>query len=92
MSVTKEQLTEVADKLFNEMDANKDGKLQKEEVKKFTIGTMKVIKPEAAFDEAEFEENFKTLDVNGDGWIAKDELYQSLYKKAKDAGALADGQ
>ena len=92
MSVTKEQLTEVCDKLFMEMDGNKDGKLQKEEVKKFTIGTMKVIKPEAEFNEEEFEDNFKTLDVNGDGWIAKDELYQSLYKKAKDAGALADGQ
>ena len=92
MSVTKEQLTEVADKLFAEMDANKDNKLSKEEVKKFTIGTMKVIKPDAEFQEDEFEENFKVLDKNGDGWIAKDELFESLYKKAKDAGALAAGE
>ena len=91
MSVTKEQLTEVCEKLFTEMDANKNGKLEKTEVRSFTEQTMKVIKPDAPFNEAEFEDNFKVLDVNGDGTVGKDELFLSLYNKAKDAGALAEG-
>ena len=90
MSVTRAQLTEVCEKLFTEMDANKNGKLEKDEVRKFTAETMKVIKPNADFNEAEFEENFKELDTNKDGWVAKGELMASLVKKAQEAGALSD--
>ena len=92
MAVTKEQLAEVAEKLFQEMDKNKNGKLEKEEVRSFTVETMKVIKPGSAFDDAEFEENFTQLDKNSDGTVSKQELLESLYKKAQDGGCLAEGQ
>ena len=36
MAVTKEQLAEVAEKLFKEMDTNNNGKLEKNEVRNFT--------------------------------------------------------
>ena len=71
MSVTKEQLNEVAEKLFAEMDTNKNGKLEKEEVRKFTVETMKVIKPNAEFNEEEFEANFTQLDKNSDQSVSK---------------------
>ena len=92
MAVTKAQLEEVANKLFTEMDTNGNGKLEKAEVRAFTVETMKVIKPGQAFNEEEFEENFKVLDKNADGTVSKDELLESLYKKAQDGGCLADGQ
>ena len=53
---------------------------------------MKVIKPGQEFNEAEFEENFKVLDKNADGSVSKQELLESLYKKAQDGGCLAEGQ
>ena len=71
MAVTKEQLTEVCEKLFKEIDKNGNGKLEKEEVRDFTSKTMKVIKPDAEFNEDEFETNFKDLDTNNDGLICK---------------------
>ena len=90
MSVTREQLTQVAENLFKEMDTNCNNKLEKEEVRKFTQETMKVIKPDAEFNEQEFEDNFVQLDKNQDGTVSKQELFDSLLKKATDAGALAD--
>ena len=92
MAVTRAQLAEVAEKLFAEMDTNQNGRLEKDEVKRFTQETMKVIKPGQAFNEEEFEENFKVLDKNADGTVSKDELLESLYKKAQDGGCLAEGQ
>ena len=92
MAVTKAQLEEVANKLFTEMDTNGNGKLEKAEVRSFTEETMKVIKPGQPFNEEEFEENFKVLDKNADGSVSKQELLDSLYKKAADGGCLAEGQ
>ena len=92
MSITKEQLTEVAEKLFKEMDTNNNDKLEKTEVRTFTVETWKVIKPNQEFSEEEFENNFQKLDKNQDGTVSRQELFESLYKKAEDAGALADGQ
>ena len=91
MAVTKEALQEVAEKLFTDMDKNGNGKLEKEEVKAFTMETMKVLKPGQPFNEEEFEENFKNLDQNEDGTVSKKELFDSLYKKAAESGALAEG-
>ena len=90
--VTKAALTEMCDKLFNEIDTNENGKLEKEEVRQFTEQTQKLIDPNAKLDAAEFEEQFKIMDVNGDGIIAKEELFKSLYEKAKSCGQLAEGE
>ena len=54
---------------------------------------MKVLKPEKEdFDLDKFEDNFKKLDKNDDGSVCKQELFESLYEKAKEAGALAEDQ
>ena len=75
------------------MDKNKNGKLEKSEVKEFTKQTMQVVNPEKKdFDEAEFEANFTAMDKNADGTVSKDELLASLIKKAQESGALAEGQ
>ena len=93
MSVTKAQLEETAEKLFNDIDTNKNGTLEKSEVLAFSKAMMKLLKPEKEdFDEEKFEENFKKLDKNADGTVCKQELFDSLYEKAKDAGALAEDQ
>ena len=65
------------------MDKNKNGKLEKTEVKEFTKQTMAVVNPEKKdFDEAEFETNFANMDKNADGTVSKEELLESLIKKA----------
>ena len=92
MAVTKQALEEVAKNLFKEMDLDKNGKLEKSEVKKFTEKTMQVIKPGEAFDEKEFEDNFKKLDKNSDGTVSPDELLASLISKAEESGCFAEGQ
>ena len=91
-AVTEQSLMEVCEKLFAEIDINKNGKLEKSEVRSFTEQTMKHIKPGQPFDEAEFESNFAKMDKNADGTVSKQELFDSLKAKAVEAGCLAEGQ
>ena len=44
----------------------------------YTKQTMRVVNPNQAFDEDEFEDNFQKLDTNKDGVISFDELLQSM--------------
>ena len=93
MSITKEQLAETANKLFEGIDTNNNGKLEKSEVRTFSMEMMKVLKPNNfEWDEEKFEANFEKLDKNEDGTICREELFLSLYEKAQKKGALADSQ
>ena len=75
------------------MDLNNNGRLEKDEVRKFTEKTMKIVTPDKTeFDEKEFEENFAKLDKNADGSVSPDELLASLVAKAEASGVLAEGQ
>ena len=71
MAVTKESLKEVAEKLFTQMDTNQNGKLEEDEVRKFTQETMKHLKPEEGFNENDFKVNYAELDKNQDGTVSK---------------------
>ena len=88
MSVTKEQLTNIAQEMFEQIDTNKNGSLEKSEVRAFSEQMMKNLKPDAEFDEARFEENFAALDKNEDGKVSFDELLRSLIEKAEKNGVL----
>ena len=75
------------------MDLNNNGRLEKDEVRKFTEKTMKIVTPDKTeFDEKEFEENFAKLDKDADGSVSPDELLASLVAKAEASGVLAEGQ
>ena len=91
MAVTRKQLEEVANNLFDEMDLDKNGRLEKNEVRKFSEETMKLIKPDAAFDEEAFEIRFNKLDKDANGYVDRSELFQSMYDEAEKLGTLADG-
>ena len=90
MSITEAQLREVATQMFEQIDANKNGALEKDEVKAFSQRMMTQLKPDSTFDEAKFEENFQKLDKNQDGKVSFDELFKSLVEKAKSNGVLAE--
>ena len=90
MSITKEQLRSVAESMFAEIDANKNGALEKEEVREFSKKMMTTLKPDAEFNEETFEENFASLDKNSDGRVDMNELWQSLVEKASKGGVLAE--
>ena len=46
------------------------------------------VKPDAELDEAKFHEDFASMDKNNDGTVSKQELFQSLVDKARQANAL----
>ena len=86
--VTEEQLMETAEKLFAQIDTNGNNRLEKSEVREFSVQMFQRVKPDGEFDEDKFEENFATMDKNSDGTISKQELFQSLLQKAGEARVL----
>ncbi len=55
------------DKVFEKLDADKDGKISKEEVDKA--------------DRPRMKENFSKIDADGDGFISKEELKKMLEQR-----------
>ena len=88
--VTAAQLEQVAHAMFLQIDTDKSGALDKNEVKTFSINMMKQFKPDAEFNEERFEENFIKLDKNADGKVSEQELLNSLILKAKEGGVLTE--
>ena len=81
--VTEEQLRETAEKLFEQIDTNQNQKLEKSEVREFSIQMLHRVKPDQEFDEAKFEQKFAAMDKNQDGSVSKQELFQSLLETAR---------
>ena len=88
MSVTREQLKEVAEKLFSEIDINGNGKLEKSEVRAFSEGIFNNVNPGEKFNVEQFEQSFATMDKNQDGSVSKEELFKTLLEKAQSDGTL----
>ena len=86
--ITEAQLMETAEKLFAQIDTNANGALEESEVREFSLQMLQRVKPDAEFDEAKFRENFASMDKNNDGSVSKQELFQSLVDKARQANAL----
>ena len=78
----------MAEELFATIDSNKNGKLEVNEMREFSRGMLHRVKPDADFDEAAFQENYKSLDKNNDGTVSKAELLQSIIEKARQKGAM----
>ena len=75
MAVSQEHLKQTAQQLFAVIDKNKNGFLEKSEVREFSVQMLQKIKPDAVFDEAKFEENFEKMDKNADGMVSQEELF-----------------
>lgn len=63
--ITKEELSEVVHELFDELDTDRSGVLEKAEIKVIAMKLQGNLHSE--FDDAEFEAAFKTLDGNSNG-------------------------
>ena len=88
-SISKADLEEVVKTLFTQLDTDKSGFLEREEVK--TIANQLNSKMQQGdFDEAAFNEAFTRLDKNGDGKIAQEELLSFFMKAAEKRGLLAE--
>ena len=67
--------------MFNEIDVNGDGKLQKTEVRDYTKRMKE--KSGGEFNEESFIEYFKNIDANEDGTVSKKELLDWVTKAMK---------
>ena len=57
-------------------------------MREFSRGMLLRVKPDAEFDEAAFQENFKAMDKNKDGIINKAELFKSIIEKARQTRTM----
>ena len=81
MSVSDDEIKDIAENMFNEIDVNGDGTLQKDEVRDYTKKTTE--KCGGEFNEESFNEHFKNIDVNDDGTVSKEELLDFMMRTLK---------
>ena len=82
MSVSLAELRAQMEELFVIIDVNRNGRLEKQEVRDFSLQLHDQQKPGEPFDEQGFEEHFENMDKNDDGTISKMELLNSLCERA----------
>lgn len=69
---------EAVEKIWNEFDKDKNGVLDKKELRPFVKLVCQGLPDGTEFDESEFEKLFADLDENGDGVISKEEIKSFL--------------
>ena len=94
MAITKDELQVVVREIFDAIDTNKNGFLEKSELRtvagnlhaKMTEG-----KADAKeFNEEKFEKGFTMMDKSGDGKISFDEAFTALTNFARNHGHLKE--
>ena len=80
-AISDDEIKDIAERMFNEIDVNGDGKLQKTEVRDYTKRMKE--KSGGEFNEESFIEYFKNIDANEDGTISKKELLDWVTKAMK---------
>ena len=94
MSVTTEELSAIVRELFDALDADKSGMLEKKECHDLAMnlhGKMSEQDPDSKpFNEEAFDKAFTTLDKSGDGKISFDELFNFFSGIAKAKGFLKE--
>jgi Ca2+-binding EF-hand superfamily protein len=66
--------------MFEIMDVNKNGRLEKKEVRVF-FEKMTSIHEREPFNEQEFEVSWAAMDINHDGSISEEEMYMYISKR-----------
>ena len=90
MSITREQLHEIVNQLFDALDTDKSGFLERPEVHKIAQDLHSKIESDQPFNDEQFEKAFTHLDKNGDGRIARDELLSFFTNVAIKRGVLQE--
>ena len=94
MSVTKEQLSTHARELFDALDADKSGFLEKAELLNMAQTLYAKITEGKAdakeFNVEKFEEGFAKVDKSGDGKLSFDEVFTVICNFATNKGLLAE--
>ncbi len=83
MSLTDDQLRQAIDAIFNKYDKDLNGTLQEQEVFALINDAFKSLGRNRTVSKAEVDQFISSIDKNGDGRIAKPELFEILKKLIK---------
>ena len=86
--VTDQMLKVVLDEVFNELDTDRSGTLELNELKEYAMKMQKKLRPKQQFSEKLFESNFYRMDTYSTGWVNKDTLFRYIVQKAIASGAI----
>ena len=76
-----DEIKDIAETMFNEIDVTRNGTLHKDEVRDYTRKTTE--KCGGEFNEESFNAHFKNIDVNDDGNVSKTELLDFMMRTMK---------
>ena len=86
--MTDKMLKAVLDEIFNELDTDRSGTLESDEVKVYATKMMKKIQPKRQFSDSLFDDNFQRMDTYNSGWVNRDTLFKFILQKAIASGAV----
>ena len=69
-----------SNKVFNRIDTDKNGLIDKEEMKSFMMGMLRDLRPGEEFNKDAFEKGFALLDRNNDGFVSREELIRHMLR------------
>ena len=76
--------------MFDAIDENKNGSLDKAECHKVAEAMQGQFKPGQEFDEAKFEAGWEKFDKNGDGKVEFEEMMSTILEGMKNQGMLKE--
>ena len=86
--ITDLMLKSVLDEIFNELDQDRSGTLEKDEIQAYASKMQKKLQPNVQFNEHLFESNFHRMDTYASGWVNRDTLFKFILQKAIASGAI----
>ena len=92
--VTLEELTELVNFMFDQVDKDKSNFLERNECREVALALHSSLNEKSGnakeFNEEAFEKAFKMLDKSGDGKISREELVGFFVQVARNRGVLTE--
>ena len=71
-------LKQVLDEIWQELDKDGSGTMEKDEVQAYAYKMQKKLQPNSQFSQQLFDNNFHRMDTYASGWINRDTMYKFI--------------